>query len=130
MSNLKEKEIKEAFDKASKKFTEEDLNKILKKQQILEEKFKTKKGLFRFWDDFILLFGIIRDYVKGDYREIPWGSISAIAFTLLYVINPFDLIPDYIPGVGYLDDAAVVAICLKLIDKDLQKYKEWKIKNS
>jgi len=130
MSDFNENEFKEAIDRKSKKFTEEDLEKILEKEKILEEKFKTHKGLARIWEDFKLLFGIIKDYVNGDYKEIPWWSIVAIGVTLLYVINPLDLIPDVIPIVGYVDDATVVAICLKLIDKDLQKYKEWKMKNS
>jgi uncharacterized membrane protein YkvA (DUF1232 family) len=48
---------------------------------------------------------------------------------LLYVLDSFDLIPDFIPGLGQIDDAAVFAACLLLVRKDLQKYKKWKIEN-
>jgi uncharacterized membrane protein YkvA (DUF1232 family) len=41
------------------------------------------------------------------------------------VLNPADLFPDFILGVGYLDDAAVIAFCLKLVEQDLEKYKQW-----
>jgi uncharacterized membrane protein YkvA (DUF1232 family) len=43
------------------------------------------------------------------------------------VLNPADVLPDVIVGVGYLDDATVVAFCLKLIEKELEKYKAWQL---
>lgn len=54
---------------------------------------------------------LVRNYIKKEYTEIPLGSIIAIISALIYVISPADLIPDNIPGIGYLDDAAVVAVC-------------------
>lgn len=73
-----------------------------------------------------LILQLVRDYWAGRYREVPYWVISAAALALLYVLNPADVIPDVIFGVGYLDDATVVAFCLKLIDRELQHYKEWR----
>ena len=56
----------------------------------------------------------------------PYKVILAVVSVLIYWIAPVDLIPDFIPGIGYVDDAAVVALALKLIKDDLDTYKEWK----
>jgi uncharacterized membrane protein YkvA (DUF1232 family) len=45
---------------------------------------------------------------------------------LLYVLNPFDLVPDALPLLGLLDDAAVVSACLSLVEQDLRDYRDWK----
>ena len=40
---------------------------------------------------------------------------------------PLDLIPDFIPVAGFLDDAGVIAACLTLVSDDLVEYEKWKI---
>ena len=62
----------------------------------------------------------------GAYRQIPYGSIASIVFTLIYVFNPFDMMPDMLPIIGQLDDVAVMGACLILVEQDLHKYKDWK----
>ncbi|MBI3099055.1 MAG: DUF1232 domain-containing protein [Planctomycetes bacterium] len=68
-----------------------------------------------------LLFEMLRDWWNGGH-ECPWVTVATITAALLYFINPIDFIPDIIPLAGFLDDAAVMAICLKLIQTDLRKY--------
>jgi len=47
--------------------------------------------------------------------------------TLIYVLNPFDMVPDVLPVIGQLDSVAVVqGACLILIKQGLHKYKDWK----
>ena len=52
-------------------------------------------------------------------------AVAGIVFTLIYIISPIDLIPDYILGIGQIDDAAILGFCLYLLRKDVRKYKEW-----
>lgn len=73
-----------------------------------------------------LLISLVKDYWSGAYREIPYWALAAIVFALLYVLNPFDLIPDAIPYVGQLDDAAVVAVCLVLVEQELSDCEAWR----
>jgi uncharacterized membrane protein YkvA (DUF1232 family) len=77
-------------------------------------------------DDFFLMIDLVRAYIKKEYRTIPFGSIIAIFASIIYVVNPLDVIPDVIPGIGYIDDAFIVAMVLKQVHSDLQAYKLWK----
>ena len=82
--------------------------------------------------DVMLLLQLVGDYARGDYKQLPRASVFAATFGLLYLLNPFDLIPDFIPGIGYLDDAAVLMIVVKTIRADLEHYRTWtqKLKRS
>ncbi|GAA3578452.1 hypothetical protein GCM10022265_28900 [Marinobacter xestospongiae] len=103
-----------------------DLDHLLTRQQAIEKKLKQSGKLARFGTDIRLMFAMVRDYVRGDYRAVPWKTIAAVAGALLYVLNPLDLVPDLILGFGLLDDATVVAACLKLVETDLHRYAAWR----
>jgi len=130
MAKVTKKQAKDALEKGIKNVTEDDLKTVFNKRDEIEEKFKGNGPLGKFIADLKILFSIIQDYISGEYREIPWYSIAAIVAALLYVLNPFDLIPDFIPVVGYVDDALVVAACLVLVRQDLHNYADWKKKNT
>jgi uncharacterized membrane protein YkvA (DUF1232 family) len=116
-------------EKGAKTITEADIKKVHMKSKEIEEQFN-KGPLREFMDNARLLLDIVSDYWTGKYRQIPYFSIAAIVFTLLYVLSPIDLIPDFIPVIGLLDDAAVVSICLFLVLQDLREYEAWKINQS
>lgn len=118
---------KKIVRKGAAKIKEPDFKKVLEKSKAIENKFAHAGPLNRFFEDFKLLIAIVRDYKKGAYRKIPRWSVAVIVFALLYVLNPFDIIADFIAFIGYLDDAAVVAGCLLLVERDLNEYKKWKL---
>ncbi|MFA6293234.1 MAG: YkvA family protein [Victivallales bacterium] len=119
------KQINEGFIRGGAgKINEDDVKKVLGKEDDIMGKFT---GLLdKFFEDVKLFYMLLKDYWNGRYRDIPWWVIAAIAFALLYVLNPFDLIPDAIPLLGQIDDVAVMVLCLKMIDSEVQKYKKWK----
>jgi uncharacterized membrane protein YkvA (DUF1232 family) len=104
-----------------------DIAKVSQRAQDIEDKLPKLK---RWVEQARLILELVKDYWAGRYREVPYWVISAGALALLYVLNPADVIPDVIIGVGYLDDATVVAFCLKLIERELERYKQWKATNS
>ena len=83
-------------------------------------------GLAKFLDDVVMYFQMLGDFFNGTYKDIPIGTIAAIIGTLLYVLSPIDLIPDFLPVVGYLDDAAMLALCLNFTKIDVDRYRAFK----
>lgn len=112
------------------KSLDSNLEYLLGKEDKLKEKLEDSGYLEPFSDDLMLFMSLVKDYYKGDYRKIPFKTISAGVIGALYVLNPIDLIPDSIPFIGHIDDALVLKFCLKQARKDLQKYKEWKREQS
>ena len=106
--------------------TEKDVEKVIIKSEDIKKKFSAAGPLARFVEDGKLLIAIVKDYTSGAYRQIPYGSIASIVFTLIYVLNPFDMMPDVLPIIGQVDDVAVLGACLILVEQDLHKYKDWK----
>jgi len=84
--------------------------------------------LARFFQNLRLLFPLIKDYWKGNYRDVSIKSIVIFVVALIYIISPIDLIPDYLIGLGQIDDAAILGVSLYFLEKELRKYKEWKDK--
>lgn len=123
--------VDKATDKQKKDdILDADLEYIINEEEKLKEKLQDSSHLERFTKDLMLLVSLIKDYYKGNYRDIPYKTISAGVVGLLYTLNPIDIIPDFIPFIGHIDDALVLAFCLKLIEKDLQKYQTWKTSQS
>jgi uncharacterized membrane protein YkvA (DUF1232 family) len=77
-------------------------------------------------EDGKVLRALVRDWRAGKYRQAFYGTIAAVVFGLLYVINPFDIVPDVLPVIGALDDATVIGALLMLVERDLKKYRTWK----
>jgi uncharacterized membrane protein YkvA (DUF1232 family) len=111
----------------AQKVTEKDVETVINKSEEIQRKFSAKGPLARFIEDGKLLGAIVKDYWAGAYRQVPYGVIASSVFTLIYVLNPFDIVPDVLPLIGQLDDVAVMGACLILIEMDLHKYKDWKI---
>jgi len=72
------------------------------------------------------LLAMVKDYASGTYRDMPRSTVLAITFALLYILNPFDLMPDFIPGIGYLDDMSMVALVIGSVRRDVENYARWR----
>ena len=75
------------------------------------------------------LIALVKAYIDKRYLDIPVGAIIAIVASLIYFLTPIDLMPDLLPAIGLVDDAAVVALAFKLVHDDVKEYKAWRDKN-
>ena len=124
-SRLDKNEVERRLIASSQKVNREDIKKIVDKTNEILQKLGGD-SFQNLVEDIRLLVSLLQDYRRGSYEEIPWSSIAAVIVSLLYLLNPFDIIPDMIPGIGLLDDAAMMGVCLSMINADFQRYKEWK----
>lgn len=110
VNKIKTKDFQKATDGASK----------------IIEMVKNNRTLSNLVEDVKTFVALVNDYVKGHYRDVPYKSIAAVVFGLLYILNPFDFVPDFIPGLGYIDDAAVIGLIIKFLGDDISKYRDWR----
>lgn len=129
MSEDKNKFFIRAFENAKRIFSNkekvlETLDNAFRKSIDLENENGEISSLTEKVKLFILM---IQSYVKGEYREIPFKSILLIFAGLIYFINPFDLIGDFIPGIGYIDDIGLILWIMKSVEEDVVQFKEYYI---
>lgn len=121
---LTHKVFSSSCERAEKVMDEPDkLEKLLDK---LEKKMKDVPRVGEAFSYLPKMGLLIRSYIKKEYTDPPAGTICAIIAAIIYFVSPIDLIPDIIPGIGHLDDAAVVALCLACCKKDIDNYMEWR----
>lgn len=116
----------EFIKEGAEEVTPKDIEKVDEKSEDIKKKFSARGPLKRFVVDARLLTALVRDWRAGKYRQALYGTIAAIVFGLLYVFNPFDIVPDVVPFLGVLDDATVMGALLMLVERDLNKYRSWK----
>lgn len=87
---------------------------------------RNRNTLGETWEKLQLFFDLVRSYSKGEYRNISKSTIITIIGAILYFISPIDLIPDFIIGLGIMDDAAVIGFTMKKVSKEIDEYTVWK----
>ena len=73
-----------------------------------------------------LVLELLDDVRSGAYRDLSWYSVPVAAAALLYSINPADIVPDVVPFLGGFDDAALLALAVRLLRHDLRAYCRFK----
>lgn len=116
----------EFVKEGAEEVTSKDIEKVDEKSEDIQKKFSARGPLKRFVVDARLLTALVKDWRMGKYRQALYGTIAAVVFGLLYVFNPFDIVPDVLPFLGVLDDATVIGALLMLVERDLNKYRSWK----
>lgn len=115
---------------------QKDAHKVLRNIEDTEEKLTAaflkaenlnkETGPFnKVYQDVLLLIQLVKAWIRKEYREIPTGSIVAIFAALIYFLSPIDILFDYIPGVGYIDDIFVFGLVFKQLDTDLDHFRAW-----
>ena len=130
MFNKKSKIIDEDYMSDSIiQIKEDDVDVVVDNQEEISSRIANASVLKKYSELGKVMLGMLTDYRKGIYNKVPWFTIATIAFGFLYILNPFDIIPDFIPLIGYIDDLAVFSFGLRFIETDLHNYLDWKLES-
>jgi uncharacterized membrane protein YkvA (DUF1232 family) len=77
------------------------------------------------WPYLLAMLRAARDFQTGDYRDMPRPKLLIVIAAIIYFVSPFDVIPDYLPVLGHIDDAFVVGLALKTVRAELDTFMAW-----
>ena len=87
------------------------------------KKYATKDGLKAVKDEFLFICQYIRDVFTGKYTEYNFLNLTVIVGALVYVVTPADIMPDFMPAIGLIDDAAILLWATHEFADELDRYR-------
>ncbi len=99
---------------------------------VLAQKLKTKMqrqrvydAVSEVWDMLHCFLRLLNAYVKGRYRKVPVQSLLMMIACLIYFAMVVDLVPDFITGLGLLDDVALIKWTWDAVKNDIEAFRQW-----
>ena len=113
---------RKVLEKGAKRVTGNDIETLTKKLKEKVGDLKDLEGGLYWLGTMIgrakLLFSMIRD----KEFNLAKGSKFLVAAGLIYFVMPADITPDFIPGIGYIDDAVILGTLWSMLQSELERY--------
>jgi len=97
--------------------------------ELIDEVFlkigEASESFYKIQDTVLAMARMLRSWFNGDYKNISAKSIIAVVAALIYFVNPFDLIPDFIPLIGQIDDILILGYLIKIVNKEIERFMTW-----
>ena len=77
------------------------------------------------WPYLQTMLRLVRAYERGEYKQVSNEDLTWIVAALNYLVDPFDLIPDMTPLLGFVDDATVVGFVADKTRQTLDEFMIW-----
>ena len=86
---------------------------------------KNKSAVGDFFRRIKVFTRMIKAYVKGEYRAIPWKMVVMLVAGLVYFVMPLDILPDFIPVTGFLDDITLIVWIFNNFKSEIDAFETW-----
>jgi len=113
------------YDRVLRYTRGKDFSNVLDSGAFWQKVEKASPALKHILENLKNLYGLFVDSVRGQYNLHP-ALTGIIGAGLMYFVIPLDLMPDYIPIAGLLDDYAVLSAIINSLQTELTEYSEWK----
>jgi uncharacterized membrane protein YkvA (DUF1232 family) len=70
---------------------------------------------------------MIKNSFSGEYKAFTNKTLLSLVFGLLYFVTPMDVIPDFIPLLGFSDDLSIIYFIIKNFKSDIEAFKVWEL---
>ena len=78
--------------------------------------------------DLIQLFlRMIKKSLAGEYSAFSHKTLLSLVFGLLYFVTPMDVVPDFVPLLGFSDDLSILYFIIKNFKSDIEAFKVWEL---
>lgn len=115
------------FEQAKVRATEY-LNSEKKMRWLLSQAHRKARRNYEFllgpWESLQIFFRLVRAWLAGEYAASV-VTVVAVAAAIIYFVEPLDLIPDPLPVLGYLDDAAVIFAVARANLNEISRFRKW-----
>lgn len=71
------------------------------------------------------VFRLMQAYARGEYRDVSLESLALIVASIIYFLMPLDVLPDFILGFGFVDDAALLTWTFRSVADDIERFLAW-----
>ncbi len=127
MNNKLTEYIKKRFYKAAEDLVKnpQGLKIRLKKTKEKLSKQSVKDSLGAYVEDLKLFMRLVSAWITRKYTNITSESLVYVVLALIYFVTPTDFVPDFIIGLGFIDDISVIVWVLDKIKIDVEEFKKW-----
>ena len=85
----------------------------------------TSERVDGFKEKAFLLLDLLHCYRRGEYRDVSPKSLITIVAGILYFLLPLDSLPDFLFGIGFIDDAAIIGYVVSAASSELEAFRSW-----
>ena len=107
---------------------DEYLNAKDKLGELLSHAVRKAKANYEFllapWESLQILLRMLGCWLNGSYSP-PVSTLLAAIAALIYLVEPFDPVPDAIPVFGLMDDAAFIAVIARMHLAEISRFRNW-----
>lgn len=68
---------------------------------------------------------MLKAWYAREYTGLSPKAVASLVASAIYIVNPIDIIPDFIPIIGRLDDKLVLGFFIKKLNNEIQKFMAW-----
>ncbi len=104
----------------------QELLRVVERASHKQESAGTARRLKRVLGDLKTMLQLVKAWAGGAYTGVDPVNLVLIVGAIVYFLKPIDLVPDFITGLGLVDDAAVIAWVVDAVKAELKKFRAWR----